>query len=262
MSSRCRVCVFQVLPLLLVLAVTCCTCLSARQHCREPAQRELEEKWREERPLHETFFQLPIFRPSQLKLQDIERCQPGYSQGVMRAPVGYQDRQCPYNYRHQHSIADYFARSNGTVTMCPSYPVINFDPRRIPAMLQEVACQCQHCAMHVPHRDRGDSSLETTYSCQPVTYYTRVLRRTQKCHRGVYVYRTVWEPLTLACACGKNKRVVSKPPRQRHSLFSGNPNPNSGRAHSVNPSSTPKPASPPKQQPSPPLANTDCSYWS
>ncbi|XP_041346707.1 uncharacterized protein LOC121366260 [Gigantopelta aegis] len=79
--------------------------------------------------------------------------------------------------------------------MCPTYHVLNFDENRKPKSLVETRCSCKNCPdPNVPHK------TSTLLACQPIIYYTRVLRRFD-CRDGIYVYQTSWEPLQVGCTC-------------------------------------------------------------
>ncbi|KAK7487816.1 hypothetical protein BaRGS_00020957 [Batillaria attramentaria] len=226
-------------------------CFGSHSHCRDPSPEELGKRWRQGRPLHESFFQIPLFRPTELKLEDIEECDPGYmDQGIQRTPLGTESRECPYT-NNKHSIHDYLHSLSGDVSLCPSHSIINFDNRRMPPILQEVKCSCSTCAIDVEKTSSGHSA-NTTLQCIPVKYYTRVLRRTNECVNGTYKYQTVWEPLTLACECGQSKKITSK--SASHRLVAASPT-RRPRIHATNPGSILH------TKPVPPRSVVSCDVW-
>ncbi|XP_022344402.1 interleukin 17-like protein [Crassostrea virginica] len=76
--------------------------------------------------------------------------------------------------------------------LCPGYKVMEYDRFRKPYVMLQVHCKCTNC-------------IGLNKRCQPLYYYTRVLRVTGCNERGVYNYDYYWERVSNGCVCRESK---------------------------------------------------------
>jgi hypothetical protein len=76
--------------------------------------------------------------------------------------------------------------SVNNLALCQWSYEVSYDAERKPEYLTQANCLCQK-----PH-------IDSSHICEPVFMYVNVYRRAG-CNNGVYQYKRVWEPLTVAC---------------------------------------------------------------
>ena len=149
------------------------------EQCQEPNFSEFHQSI--PTGLHDSFSLIKPFVKSVVTLKDIPR-------QYVNILIKTLD-----NTRSCHVLQSRARKEAGS--MCPTYHVLNFDENRKPNSIVETRCSCKNCPdPSAPHH------MSALLSCQPIMYYTRVLRRFS-CDDGVYVYQTSWEPLQVGCTC-------------------------------------------------------------
>ena len=71
---------------------------------------------------------------------------------------------------------------------CPWYNFISHNMDRYPHDLAEARCRCDYGA-----------GMGSETACEPVHYSIRVLRRTDQCVDGLYVYTPGWQSISVGC---------------------------------------------------------------
>ncbi|XP_067662070.1 interleukin 17-like protein [Haliotis asinina] len=162
------------------------------RRCREPTNLKLDTQDQ----LHDSFYQIPTLLDTVANLSSVQE------EFVNRRYMSLAgDSQCP---TWEEAVRFHEGK------VCPFHYVLNHDENRIPNTMVETECNCVECL----RPDNGPSNL---LDCLPITYYTKVLRRTG-CVEGMYRYAEVWEPLKIGCQCAhapsritENVRARSRP---------------------------------------------------
>lgn len=112
------------------------------------------------------------------------------------------DTQCP-------------ADDRDSMTVCPSYFAMEYDPFRIPDTMLQAQCQCSEC--------RGNDTNGHVRECKKLFYYTRVFRVVECDESNVYRYEEVWESISVGCHCQLSNSMMQggthtapQGPRTRH----------------------------------------------
>ena len=71
---------------------------------------------------------------------------------------------------------------------CPWYYIMNRDHNRYPMDLAEARCRCKYGV------GQGGKT-----ACEEVFYYVRVLRRTNNCENGRWVFVARWQRISVGC---------------------------------------------------------------
>ena len=100
----------------------------------------------------------------------------------MKISYGDQDP----NNCSMENIVDRTAIQNSS--FCPWYHVQNTSPDRYPESVYEARCRCRHAI-----------SLGTKTACELLHYYVKVLRRSDECEDGKYVYTKGWQRIGVGC---------------------------------------------------------------
>ena len=80
-------------------------------------------------------------------------------------------------------------------SLCPWRTVNNTDTARFPQTMQFVQCECSNC-IEVP------GAL-----CEVIWRNTLVLHRDSVCIDGLYLYKPVYQPVSVACVCAKQRKL-------------------------------------------------------
>lgn len=84
-------------------------------------------------------------------------------------------------------------------SLCPWAYRINHDPTRYPVDLPEAVCLCRNCISSGAN------------SCEAVYYEVPVLRQTQQCNSGAYVYRESFQKIAVGCTCTQPRIAIAQP---------------------------------------------------
>ncbi|XP_041376887.1 uncharacterized protein LOC121389355 [Gigantopelta aegis] len=160
-----------------IIAILPYLCLCER--CKEPDMSKLRDLSLP--AVHDSFYQIRPLLSTVVGLSDV----PAQYVNVQIAKLGHK-RKCS-------KLERLAKRTAGNI--CPTYHVINYDENRKPSSLLESRCSCKTC-----FDPNASAELSTLLACQPLMYYTRVLRRFD-CRNGTYVYQSTWEPLQVGCTC-------------------------------------------------------------
>ena len=80
-------------------------------------------------------------------------------------------------------------------SLCPWRTVNNTDTSRFPETMQFVQCECSNC-----REVQGGQ-------CEVIWRNTLVLRRDSVCIDGLYLYKPVYQPVSVACVCAKQRKL-------------------------------------------------------
>ncbi|XP_064612569.1 interleukin 17-like protein [Liolophura sinensis] len=84
-------------------------------------------------------------------------------------------------------------------SLCPWSYRINHDPTRYPVDLPEAFCLCSNCI---------SNRINT---CEAVYYEVPVLRQTQQCNSGSYVYEETFQKIAVGCTCTQPRLAIAQP---------------------------------------------------
>ncbi|CAC5382008.1 unnamed protein product [Mytilus coruscus] len=92
-----------------------------------------------------------------------------------------------------------FLPTDPKTSTCPIFWELDFDVSRVPNTIFQAKCRCTKCI--VRKRDEALSLLMKNYTCCPVYYYERVLRKVGCDSNNVFIYKKVLEPIQVSCTC-------------------------------------------------------------
>jgi hypothetical protein len=100
----------------------------------------------------------------------------------------YGNRKC-LNYKriHDHELG-----------LCTYHHQIEYRNNTLyPVYKSHAICNCKKCAL-IDH-----SHYDANFGCEKIKRLEPVLRRTEKCLNGLYVYEPAYEYVSIACVCKK-----------------------------------------------------------
>ncbi len=170
----------------LCLAAAVMTASSASLPCKYPNATQLHAQWADyitsqSRNAPESYFSVPMYAASiaaDLAAGSMHDAEEIYLSGDQDSS------HCALSHIEGAGAAG----SVGERAHCPWYHIISHSPDRYPADVAEARCRCQYGA-----------GMGAGSACEQVHYNIRVLRRTDNCVNGYYVYAEGWQSISVGC---------------------------------------------------------------